>query len=297
MNANVTTVSLKSIFAKYRLRILGTWSLVVIEAALMLLFPLLMGIAIDDLFQQSYRGLYLLAATGFATNLVGSLRRFYDTRLYSRIYASVAEQIVQQENQKDSGVSITSARVNMVSELVEFMENSFPAIIDATIALTGTLVMVSILQFNVFLGCLIATAVIAVLYGLTSRRTYRLNKGFNDESEMRVKVLATKDRQAVAGHFSRIVRWNIRLSDLETMNYALSWVVMIGVLLFAILVTVRSGVSTHGQVLAILMYVFGYIESVISIPLFYQQYVRLQEITHRIDDAGRSETTSTSELS
>ena len=283
MNTFLSPVSLKAIFAQYRIRILGTWGLVVAEAVLMLLFPLLMGIAIDDLFQQSYRGLYLLAGVGLATNLVGTLRRFYDTRLYSRIYAAIAEQIVEQEDEREAGVSVTSARVNMVGELVEFMENSFPAIINAAIALVGTLAMVLLLQTQVFLGCIAATILVIGLYGFTSRRTYRLNKGYNDEAEKRVKVLSANEPKRVTRHFSKMVRWNIRLSDLETVNFAVSWMIMIGVLAFAIYVTVRSGVTSHGQVLSILMYVFSYIESVISIPLFYQQFVRLQEITHRLE--------------
>lgn len=48
------------------------------------------------------------------------------------------------------------------------------------------------------------------------------------------------------------------------------------------MVTIRSGIITYGQGLAILMYVFGYIESVIALPLFYQQFIRLQEIPSRL---------------
>lgn len=275
-------VSLPRIFAQYRWRLLGTWSLVVIESGLMLLFPLLMGMAIDGLLQQSYFGLYLLAATGIFTLLAGAARRFYDTRLYARIYTAAAQKIVEQERERDTEVSVISARTSMATELVEFLENSFPQIVESVIGLGGTLLMIWLLQGKVFAGCLAAAGIIFGIYAVTSRKTYVLNRGYNDQSEKSVDVLSGGTIQEVSSHFRGMMRWNIRLSDLETVNFSLSWLVMIGVLVFSVVATIQSGITAHGRILSILMYVFGYIESAVAIPLFYQQFVRLQEISGRL---------------
>lgn len=277
-----TSVSLRQLFTSFRWEILCTWLLVVLEAALMLMFPLVMGIAIDGMLQQAYFGLYLLGVLGVVAVLVGSARRFYDTRVYSRIYAAAGTQIVQQERGRNADVSVISARTNMASELVEFFENSFPGIIDCVIGLVGALAMIWFLQANVFAACLIATATVAAIYTVTRKTTYSLNRGVNQESEQQVLVLSHKKIPEVSAHFSRLMRWNIRLSDLETVNFALSWIVMIVLLVYSVAATIQGGVTEHGKVLSILMYVFGYIESVLAVPLFYQQYVRLQEISHRL---------------
>ncbi|MFT4639961.1 MAG: hypothetical protein ACI8T1_003286 [Verrucomicrobiales bacterium] len=55
-----------------------------------------------------------------------------------------------------------------------------------------------------------------------------------------------------------------------------------GVIVSSIVFTIQSGITAHGRILAIIMYVFDFIESVIAMPFFYQQYVRLNEITHRL---------------
>ena len=277
-----TGVSLRHLFARYRSRILCTWLLVVLEAALMLMFPLLLGIAIDGMLEHRYFGLYLLAGIGSVTVLVGSARRFYDTRIYSQIFATAGERIVEQERGRNADVSVVSARTNMATELVEFLESSFPGIIDCVIGLGGALVMIWFLQSQVFAACLIATALIITLYAATSRTTYVLNKGVNEESEKQVHVLSNAGMPEVSAHFGNMMRWNIRLSDLETVNFALSWLVMIVVLVYSVAATIHSGVTTHGRVLSILMYVFGYIESVVAVPLFYQQFIRLQEISNRL---------------
>ena len=130
---------------------------------------------------------------------------------------------------------------------------------------------------------MISTVLIILIYALSSKKIYRWNSSYNEELERRVEVLSNGDRDSILVHFKKLMGWNIRLSDLETVNFSLSWLLLIGILVYAIVAIIESGVTAHGKVLSILMYVFSYIESVIAMPLFYQQYVRLKEITHRLE--------------
>lgn len=276
-------MSLLQILASFRSSILGTWLLVLVEAGLTLLFPLALGLAIDGLLRQAYSGLYLLAGLGCAAVVVGSVRRLYDTRVYSRIFVEAGAHIVREERGRDSNVSVVSARTDMAKELVDFFENSFPAIIDCVIGLVGALAMIWFLEASVFTGCLIATAVIVAIYGVTTSATYSLNKGVNHESEKQVRVLSSERMPEVDAHFRRLTSWNIRLSDLETVNFGLSWTVMIVVLVYAVAATVQAGLNEPGRVLALLTYVFAYIECVVASPMYYQQIVRLGEISERLE--------------
>ena len=274
--------SLRTLFVHFRGRLSRTCLLVVLEAALMLSFPLLIGSAIDGLLRQSYGNLFLLGGTGVAMTIVGSVRRLYDTRVYSAMHAAAGERIVRRERGRDTNVSALSARTNMVSELVEFLETSLPGLVDCVIGLVGALVMIWFLQKSVFASCLVATVLVVAIHAATGKTTYALNKGVNDETEGLVDVLSENGISDVASHFERMMRWRIRLSDVETINFAASWLVMVGVLTFSVAATVRGGATEHGRVLAILMYVFGYVESVAAAPMFYQQFLRIREITDRL---------------
>lgn len=46
----------------------------------------------------------------------------------------------------------------------------------------------------------------------------------------------------------------------------------------SVVTTIESGMTAQGKVLSSLMYVLGYIQGVIALPIFYQQFERLQEI-------------------
>ena len=78
------------------------------------------------------------------------------------------------------------------------------------------------------------------------------------------------------------MKWNIKLSDLEAANFSLSWIVLIMFLAGSIIISVNDGIMQYGMLFSLVMYVFQYIENVINLPFFYQNFLRLQEINERL---------------
>ena len=77
------------------------------------------------------------------------------------------------------------------------------------------------------------------------------------------------------------MRWNIALSDLETINYFIIWCGVIALFIYTPMIVIEEGILTYGLVLSILMYVFDYIEKLTLMPLHIQQAIRLKEISQR----------------
>ena len=275
--------SLSALFRRFKWRISLTVVLVLLESVLEILYPLCIGLAINSLLDGGHQGLLLLAGLGVASTVVGSLRRFYDTRIYSGIYRSIAPEMVARERERHNSVSQISARAGLLTEFVEFLENSLPELIAALVSLVGVLVIVAALNTDVFFACLAVLLVAALTYVLTGRLNFRLNAGYNNELERQVWSLERGDAALVQDHFKRLMRWNIRLSDLETANYFVIFLAIVALFVYAPFSAVDSGVTDYGLVFSLLMYVFSYIESVANLPLFVQQLIRLKEISVRLN--------------
>ncbi|MDE2762713.1 MAG: ABC transporter six-transmembrane domain-containing protein [Gemmatimonadota bacterium] len=258
-----------------------TLSLVVLEAAGWILFPLVIGRAIDSVLANSARGLYELAILGVVTMGIAVVRRLVDSRAYAGIYATLGEEMV--EAAEGTGTSTRTARLGMLREIVEFFENSLPELINSVLGLGGTMVIVAALNFRVFLGCLAAAAATVVLYALTGRLTTRYNQGLNDEHERQVDAVASGDPRRLGGHLRAMMRWNIRLSDLEAANFGINWVFMIALLVFAVSAAVQE-TAEYGAIFALVMYVFQFMESMMMLPFFYQEWLRLREISGRLGE-------------
>ncbi|MEO1261880.1 MAG: ABC transporter six-transmembrane domain-containing protein [Bacteroidota bacterium] len=274
-------MKVKAIFRKYRLKFGFTLFLILSEAALAILFPLFIGYAIDSAINGSNHGAILLGLLGLAALVVGVGRRVYDSRFYAKIYQDIGSRTI---SKMEADVpSKKTARLAMIRELVEFLENSLPELISSVIGLIGLIGIIATLSLNVFYGSLIATAIVFLIYGLTSSKTIRLNKMSNDEMEKQVDIISKNDERELNLHLKEMMKWNIKLSDLEATNFSVSWIVLIAFLVASIIISVSDGIVKYGALFSLIMYVFQYMENVLNLPLFYQNWLRLQEIKERLE--------------
>ena len=276
---------LGQIARRFRGRMSATIGLVVVESVIDLLFPLAIGLAINGLLADEIDGLIMLGGLGVAALVIGSIRRFVDTRIYACIYETVAAELVAREHRHGVATSAISARTGLLRELVEFLENSMPESIAAIIGTVGVLVVIAGLDLGVFVACLLLVGLMAATYALTGRRNLALNRGYNDELERQVSVIGRRDAAKIGRHFRDLMRWNRRLSDLETWNFVVIWLGVIALLLYAPIRVIEPGSTEYGYAFAAILYVFQFVEAVVALPLYVQQLIRLREISDRLSAA------------
>lgn len=277
-----TNVSITGLLSRFKGKISFTLFLVLAESILSLLYPLFIGFAINGLLEKDLGGIYMLGGLGVLGLVVGSGRRFYDTRAYSDIYVKISDEMVTREQAKESSISKISARASLLTEFVEFLENSMPMILESIIGVLGVLIIIFTLNLSVFWASIGLFALMIAIYLLSGKANFRFNEKYNNEIENQVEALVSQDMGIIRKHFKAVTHWNIKLSDLETWNYAAIWLGIIGLLAYAPIVVIDSGIINYGLVFSILMYVFQYVESLLTLPFFIQQIIRLQEISLRL---------------
>lgn len=272
-------MQLSQIFKQYRWKFIFTFFLVLVEAGLNLLFPLVIGHAIDSALANQFWGVALLGGFGLLSLMIGVGRRFFDTRFYARVFQNLGMRVNNNINQSTSQ---RTARMQMLNQIVSFFENSMPSLINSVIGLVGTLVIVATMNITVFWLCFGVAVPVVIIYALTSNKTISFNKSYNDELEQQVDIIKDNNQNQVQNHLKQLMFWNIRMSDLEMSNFFFVWIIMMVFLVYAITLIVEGGVTQHGAVFSLVMYLFQYISSMVAMPSYYQQWLRLQEITSRL---------------
>lgn len=264
---------------KYRWEALLIVLLTLMEAGLSVLFPLFIGYAIDDALAQEYRGAILLGTLGFVILLMGAGRRFYDSRFYAKLYQETGVKVASGEK---ASTSTKSAHLGFLGEVIEFFENSLPEIVNSVIALAGTMIVIATMDIQVFVGCLICILVVIVVYGLSVKKTTTFNASYNEELEKQVEMVSGNNPVQLNWHLQKLMKWNIKLSDLETLNFSMIWLVMLAFLIGSIFLSV-DGSITHGLLFSMVLYLFQFMEQVTVMPLFYQQWLRLKGMIGRLN--------------
>lgn len=279
-NAFPSIMQLNTLFKAHKTKLTFTVLLILVEAGLALLFPLFIGKAIDKAIDGSYQGAVQLGILGLAALIVGVFRRVFDSRFYAKVYQQIGLSSI--DKMKSHSPSVKSARLGMIRELVEFLENSLPELVGNVIGLVGVVFIIATLNLSVFSGSLLLTALVFFIYWLSSKKTVQLNKGANDEAEKQVEVLTKNDSGSLRTHLSNMMKWNIKLSDMEALNFSISWIALMFFLVLSIVVAVGNGLVQYGALFSLIMYVFQYMENVLNLPLFYQNWLKLREITSRL---------------
>lgn len=265
------------LFRPYRFKLSLTLVMVILESIGWILFPFVIGVAIDDYLAGKYRGLVLFGLLGLATLILMSARRLYDTRLYATIYEHIGLASTTQNTQ----LSTKTARLNMLREIIEFFEHSMPELINSFAILFGSLFFLAFLSTKVFIAALIVSLLIVLIYGLSSKKTLHYNHEFNDEYEKQVDLIKHNETPKIRQHIKRLNKWTIKLSDIETVNFGFTWILVTGLMIFAVIVSVDAALA-YGAILSIVLYVFEFTETSIQIPYYWQEYLRLRDILKRV---------------
>lgn len=273
--------TLAGIWSTYQRKIVATMSLLTVERLFAVGVPFVLGVAINDLIADSYRGILLLAGLELSILAIGTLRRLYDTRVYAGIYTDIADRTAKRG---DLPVTKRAARMQLGRELVDFFEWELPQLAAAVIGVVGALSMLVYLLPPIGVGSLFVALMIGLIFFASRRRMFGLNRLLNNELERQVTMLESGEEFSRRMHLSRLARWRIHLSDLEARNFAASELLLGALLVGSVMVSVKAGVSI-GAVLAIITYLIDLYEGLVVLPWTYQQAIRMQEIGGRMATA------------
>ena len=275
---------IKDLIKKYKIKLAITYFLFSIEMLGSLLRPFFLGVAVNDLIKGSYHGLIILSAVHFGWLVVGTIRHMYDTRTYSAIYTSLVTRFLSRRIAKKD-VSKLSAHSTLSREFVDFLESDLPYIIDAFYNIVGSLILLCFYESAVVLVCfciLIPVLVISYFYGKKMKRLTELK---NDELEKQVSVIAVGNEEMIKGHYNKLRKWQIKISDKEAWNFGVIEVMVLLVLGSSLILSTKVFGATvlAGNLIGIYNYVLKFVGGLDTIPYVVQRFSTIRDIATRIE--------------
>ncbi|NOH97391.1 ABC transporter permease [Vibrio sp. 99-70-13A1] len=278
--------TIRSILKHNKSKVAITWFLVALENLFMVLLPLFIGFAIDDLVKGEFSDLYWLSGLLVSLIVVSVIRRFYDTRIYGRIRVEIGEAVeAKMRNQlpPNNSVSIRNARLDMSRELVDFLENDTPPLMTAGIQLTASVIILSSFHINLGISAIIAGIAMLVIYSQFHPYFTRLNSSLNHRMEQQVSILSRLPFRGIRRHLERIMRREVLISDAETIVYGLIFFVLFSLVIANLWLSTQMIEPTAGQLFSAVTYSLEFLEAAILLPITLQTLSRLTDISQRLN--------------
>ncbi|MEP3051816.1 MAG: ABC transporter six-transmembrane domain-containing protein [Erythrobacter sp.] len=281
--AGENTAILSHHFRTNRGKIAVTYAVLAAENGLDLLYPLLIGLAINGLLAGEVWSLAPLAGVWLVHILIAAARQLYDTRLFSTIYANISADLAQRDGAEEDGLSRVAAHVDMVEEVVEFYEFDVPNIATVLIALIGAMGLMFI--YDTIAGVMvIALLVPALAINMwLAKRSLRLNRVLNGEYERQVDIVATGLASRIGLHFSRVRRMRVALSNAEAFAWSVLEILTLAVTMAVIAQLASVPGANAGSIFAGTVYMLRIVAELDRVPELIQRGSLLVDIRRRLN--------------
>lgn len=275
--------TLKAIARAYPGKLFATLSLVALENALLLAYPLFAGFAVDSIIRGDAASALLYAGVVLGFWVVGAARRALDTRTFTRIYADLAVPVILNQRLERHSTSKAAARVVLARDFVDFFEKHVPIIATALVSIIGAAGMLLVIEPWVGVACLLALLLCVTVMPGFARRNQRLHERLNNRLEKEIGMVEAVGAHTLHRHYRLLSRLRIRLSDREAIAF-LS-IGILAALLFVVAITqlALSPAVKAGHIYAVMTYLWTFVSCLDEAPAMIDQLARLKDIGKRVN--------------
>ncbi len=271
---------LYQIFKEHKYKLITIYLFMLFTELSIISQPFLLGKTVDDLIGGNFFWVIFLALSYFISNLFTYKRMVYDTKVYTQIYNNIVISFLKKTN-IDNSKKI--ARTEMASDIVHVLEGYVHYYIATIITIFGSIGFIYSQNWRV--GILITTALIFIVLGVLFyyKKIRQSINVKNNHYENKVSAIQESYKSSVS-FFNRKRKLEIFESTLQGKNWFLAGTIKNIFLLLAIIILIKTSNNiTAGSIITTYTYISSFLISLMSIPVTFEMYSRLNNIIKRLN--------------
>jgi len=216
-------MTFKEIALKYKYSIVLILLFVLVENVSFIIEPTFFGKLLDSLIDHFYdheKADYIFPLViwiiVYLINVVGgTLHRYFNGSIYSRMYANVATEVVLESECRKDEFSKMLVRAELVKEYIAFFKERLPEIMWQLSATAGAIIAIFFYDYRIALVCVTVIIPIAFINNLNRKKVTHLQKDIHDNQEELFHLIESRDSSKITSFYqntispkTRIARWN-----------------------------------------------------------------------------------------
>lgn len=216
---------------------------------------------------------------------VGAIRRVYDTRTYTKMFAKLSTDVVARQLAQGEDLSKVAARSSMAWHNIEFFQYNVPEFLEQLIAVGGAVIALGLFDWRLTVvgSVLILFVVIGSRYYMNSLKT--IQSTLHDKYEDEYNVFGTREPGKIRSYYDGIADLEIRYSVRSTLSYGVIRVFLLVMFLSTLYISIDLDRFTIGALYSIVAYLWSFVTATEYIPNLAEKWVELKDASRRITDS------------
>jgi hypothetical protein len=282
-------MAFKEIALQYRNSIALILLFVLIENVSFIIEPTFFGKLLDALIEHFYdheKVDYLLPLLiwiiVYLINVVGgTLHRLFNGKVYSRMYADIATNVIIESNSRGDNSSKMLVRAELVKEYIVFLKERLPEIMWQLSATAGAIIALFFYDFRIALVCLAVTIPIAYINNLNRKNVTLLQKEIHDNQEELFKLMESKDTDRTCQYYRNTINPKTRIAKWNAFDYGSVKVLLVIIFIVVIFICVDVDKFTTGKIYSIVSYLWTFIASTEYLPELMESTAAIKDLNTR----------------
>ena len=276
-------IKLKVMFKENWKAIIFSYSLFSINSILMLVYPKVLGNAIDHLIAKDYTYIWNLVATFISLMFFGYISRIYDIKVFSGIYRRFASKETHKQIESDVETTKINGRLTLMNSIVRFFEYDMIVVIQTLIGVIGSIYFLSLVSLPI-VGFLILSglAIIGASY-YYSPKLAAMTSLNNDLSEEQTDIIGSRKISSVNNLLRRGQKIAIIRSRIDSKFSLWIQAIVYGSVTALLTYYVMYNEVTVGSVFSTYRYMFDFCNALLGIPMIISSYINIQDVIKRLE--------------
>ncbi len=216
------------------------------------------------------------------SSCVGGIRRVYDTRIYTRMFADLSGEVVAQQLEQGEDLSKIAGRSSLAWQNIEFFQYNLPEFIEQLINVGGAIIALAFFDWRVA-----AVGAGLVLFVVVASRFYMRSVGkyqvmLNDMHEQEYNIFATKDARVIKQYYTDISALEVKFSNRSAASYGILRVLLLFMFMTTLYISLDLDRFTIGELYSIVAYVWTFVTASEYIPYLSEKWVALKDTSRRL---------------
>jgi ABC-type multidrug transport system fused ATPase/permease subunit len=284
-------MAIRQTISKYKYSIAVLLLFVLIENIAWIIEPTFFGKLLDALIGHFYdhekiNFIYPLSIWIFVylINVVGgSLHRLFNGGTYSKLYADVATNVIDESKSRGDLYSKMLVRAELVKEYVVFFKERLPEMLWQLSASAGAIIALFFYDYRIGLVCLAVIVPVAYINNINRKKVIYLEKDIHDNQEELYKLIENRDTSKIHQFYYNMVSPRISIARWNAFSYSTVKVLLIIIFIVVLFICVDLDKFSTGKIYSIVAYLWTFIGQTDYLPDLMESLGSIKDLNERFN--------------